>query len=134
MDFVEIRTPYLRHSFVDNEGFKNMTHQYYIWTENKKLSFQIKANYLSIFKKEEFTKTLVQGDTIAFTVPKGQLEKSETDEHYLVTSIESKGAVYLDKAEVLKIEGRLATSYADYYIGIMFLIGGLFAYFKRRLR
>jgi hypothetical protein len=132
LDFVEIRSPYLRHSFVDNEGFKNSTHQYYIWTKNQKLSFQVKADYLKIFKKAEFTKTLVQGDIIAFTVPKRQLEKSGTDEHYLVTSIESKGAVYLDKAEVLKIERKLATSNADYYIGTMFLVGGLFVYFKRR--
>jgi hypothetical protein len=133
-DLVEIKTRYLRHSFVDNEGFKNFTHQYYIWTENQKLSFQVKADYLRIFKQADFIKAVVQGDTITFTVPKGQLKKSGTDDHYFVTSIESEGNIYLDKDEVLKIERTLAASNADYYIGTMFLFGGLFAYFRRRLR
>ena len=133
-DLVEIRTPYLRHSFVDNEGFKNFTHQYYIWTENQKLSFQVKADYLRIFKKADFTKTVVQGDTIKFTVPKGQLKKSGTDDHYFVTSIESKGTIYLDKNEVLEIERKLAASNSDYYFGLMYLVVGLFVYFRWRLK
>lgn len=133
-DLVEIRTPYLRHSFVDNEGFKNFTHQYYIWTENQKLSFQVKADYLGIFKKVDFTKEIVQGDTIIFTVPKGQLKKSGTDDHYFVTSIESNGTTYLDKDEVLKIERESAASNADYYIGTMYFVVGLFLFFRWRLR
>ena len=133
-DLVEIRAPYLRHSFVDNEGFKNFTHQHYIWTENEKLSFQVKADYLAIFKKADFTNQLVQGDTITFTVPKGQLKKSGIDDHYFVTSIESEGTIYLDKDEVLKMERKLAASNADYYFGIMYLVVGLFVYFRWRLR
>jgi len=133
-DLVEIRTPYLRHSFVDNEGFKNFTHQYYIWTENQKLSFQVKADYLGIFKKADFAKTVVQGDTITFTVPKGQLKKSGTDDHYLVTSIESEGTIYLDKDEALKIERKLATSNADYFFGLMYLVVGLFVYLRWRFK
>jgi hypothetical protein len=89
---------------------------------------------LAIFKKTDFIKTVTQGDTLTFTVPKGQLKKSGTADHYFVTSIESEGTIYLDKAEVLKIENKLATSNADYYIGTMFLVGGLFIYFRKRLR
>lgn len=133
-DLVEIRAPYLRHSFMDNEGFKNFTHQYYIWTENQKLAFQVKADYLGIFNKTDFAKTIVQGDTLIFTVPKGQLKKSDADDHYFVTSIESDGTIYLDKDEVLKIERKSASSNADYYIGTMYLVVGLFVYFRWRLR
>jgi hypothetical protein len=135
-DLVETRMPYLRHSFVDNEGFKNFTHKYYIWTKHGKRPFKVKADYLGIFKKEDFTKTIQEGDTITFTIPKEQLRlrRFRSDDHYFVTSIESKGTVYLDKDEVLKIETKLAASNADYYIGTMFLVGGLFIYFKRRLR
>lgn len=133
-DLVEIRTSYLRHSFVDNEGFKNFTHQYYIWTENQKLSFQVKPDYLRIFNKADFIKTVVQGDTLTFTVPKGQLNKSGTDDHYFVTSIESEGTIYLDKNEVLRIERKSSSSNSDYYIGTMFLVVGLFVYLRWRLR
>ena len=132
-DLVEIKTPYLRHLFIDKEGFKNFTHQYYIWTENQENAFQVKADYLKIFKQADFLKRVILGDTITFTVPGGQLKKSGTDDHYFVTSIESKGTIYLDKDEVLKIERKLAASNADYFIGTGFLIAGLFAYFKRRL-
>ncbi|WP_276371936.1 hypothetical protein [Chryseolinea sp. H1M3-3] len=78
--------------------------------------------------------TVVQGDTITFTISKGQLKKSGTDDHYLVTSIESEGTIYLDKDEVLKIERKLAASNADYYFGLMYPVVGLFVYFRWRLK
>jgi hypothetical protein len=126
----------LRHSFVDNKGLKNFTHQYFIWTKHGKTPLQVKADYLGIFKKEDFKKTIQQGDTITFTIPKEQLRlgRSRTEDHYFVTSIESKGIIYLDKDEVLKLERESAASNVDYYIGTMYFVAGLFLYFRWRLK
>lgn len=40
-DLIEIKGTYLRHSFKDNTGFKNFTHQYYVWTANYSNAFQV---------------------------------------------------------------------------------------------
>jgi hypothetical protein len=132
-DLIELKGKYVRHSFTDNEGFQNFTYQYYIWTENQTSTFQVKAEYLRIFKKADFIKEVNPRDTIVFTIPKRQLEKLSTADNVVVTSIESQGQIYLNKNETLGIEKELAKSNTDYYIGTGLLIAGLFAYFRRRL-
>lgn len=133
-DLREIRGNYLRHSFKDNTGFKNMGYEYYIWAEPYTNAFQIKADYLKLFNSQTFLSRVNKGDKIIFTIPKRQIEKLNSDEKVFVTSIEIEGRTYLNKNIVLEIEKDLATSIADYFIGSVYLIAGLFVYFRRRLK
>jgi len=132
-DLVEIRGKYLRHSFKDNTGFKNFTHQYYIWIENYSKAFQVKAGYLGIFNTQEFLRNVSQGDDLTFSIPKRLIEKLNSADNVFLTSIEGGGRTYLDKNKVLEIEKDLATSNSDYFFGMGFLIAGLIVYLRLRL-
>jgi hypothetical protein len=132
-DLTEIKGTYLRYSFKDNTGFRNFTHQYYIWTKEYSNAFQIKADYLRIFDRQEFTTNIRLGDSLNLTIPKRLYETLNSGNKVLVTSIEKQGKIYLNKNEVLEIENDLATSKSDYYLGTMYFVAGLFLYFKRRL-
>lgn len=132
-DLTEIKGTYLRYSFKDNTGFRNFTHQYYIWIKEYSNAFQIKADYLRIFDRQEFTTNIRLGDSLNLTIPKRLYETLNSGNKVLVTSIEKQGKIYLNKNEVLEIENDLATSKSDYYLGTMYFVAGLFLYFKRRL-
>ena len=90
-DLIEIRGKYLKHSFKDNKGFKNFTHQYYIWLENNSNTFQVKAGYLGIFDAREFLRNVNQGDDLTFTIPKRLIEKLNSTGNVFLTSIEGAG-------------------------------------------
>ena len=131
-DLTEIKGIYLRHSFKDNTGFQNYTHQYYIWTTNYTNVFQIKADYLKIFNAREFATKIKVGDDVTFTLPTKLCEKLNSDNNIFITSIEANGTTYLDKNKVLDLEKKSAYDNFDFFIAFVFLIAGLFAYFKRR--
>lgn len=133
-DLVEIEGNYLKHSFKDNKGFKNFTHEYYIWTDNYKNAFQVTADYLILFNRKDFLAKVNQGNNVKFTIPKNLIGKLNLEENVFVTSIVVEGSTYLDSQEVLERERKLATSNADYYIGTGCLMAGLFVYFRRRLK
>ncbi|ALJ00697.1 hypothetical protein [Rufibacter tibetensis] len=131
-DLVEIEGAYEKHSFKDNTGFKNFTHEYYIWTDNHRNTFQIKADYLNIFNRKNFLSNINLGDKIKFTIPSKSVESLDSKKNIQVTSIEVEGNTYLDKNKVLEIERDIASSKDDYFIGAGFLIAGLFGYLRKR--
>jgi len=133
-DLVEVKGKYLRHSFKDVIEYKNSSHQYYIWTEEYSNAFQVKADYLGIFNGRDFITKIKRGDEVIFTIPKRLINKLNSADNVFVTSIQINRRTYLNKNETLDIERHLATSNADYYIGTMYLVVGLFVYFRRRLR
>lgn len=94
----------MRHSFKDNTGFKNFTHQYYIWTENNSNVFQLKADYFGIFNALDFLRNVNQGDDLTFTIPKRLIDKLNSADNVFLTLIEGGGRTYLDKNKVLEIE------------------------------
>ncbi len=51
----------------------NFTHQYYIWTENQESAFQVKADYLRIFKRTDFITRITLGDTLNIYYSKGTI-------------------------------------------------------------
>lgn len=131
-DLSEIKGTYSRHSFKDNTGFKNFTHQYYIWTAEYPSAFQIKADYLSLFDSIKFSLDLKPGDSITFTIPTKLKTKLNSTDNIFVTSIKANKTVYLDQNETLKKEKRAADSNFDYVLAIIVLVVGIFTYFKRR--
>jgi hypothetical protein len=131
-DLVKISGTYLTHSFKDNTGFKNFTHQYYFWTVEYSNPFQISAGYLRLFNKKDFITNIGHGDVLVLSIPKRLEEKLNSEDNVFVTSIESNGKTYLNKNEVLEIERDLSTSNSDYYFGTLYLACGLFVYFRKR--
>lgn len=133
-DLFEVKGTYLTHSFKDNAGFKNFTHQYYIWTKEYSNAFQVKADYLRIFKGQDFITEIRRENILILSIPKHLEKKLDSPDNVFVTSIESAGRIYLNKDEVLKIEQGLAASKSDYFIGTMHLAAGMFVYFRGRFR
>lgn len=131
-DLSEIKGTYYKHSFKDNTGFKNFTHQYYIWTAEYPSAFQIKADYLSIFDSTKFSLDLKSGDSIRFSIPTKLKTKLNSTDNIFVTSIKTNKTIYLDQNKILEKEKQSADSSFDYVISIIALISGIFTYFKRR--
>jgi hypothetical protein len=132
-DLTELKGKFVRYSFTDGTGFKGNGQEYYFWLDNYQNAFQIPADYLRVFRGREFVSAIKSGDDIALTIPKSKANKlNSPDENVFVTSIRVKWSTYLNKEEVLKIEKELATSYAEYIIGTLYLIAGVVIYFRNR--
>jgi hypothetical protein len=131
-DLTEVHGKFLNYSFKDNTGYKRQGHEYYIWIDSYQNAFQIKADYLGIFKGAEFITTVRPKDKIQFTIPKFQTNKLNTDENVLVTSIKVNRSTYLSKDKTLEIEKRIASSYTDFVLAGLFLIVGLVVYIRKR--
>jgi hypothetical protein len=131
-DLTEVTGKLLRYSFKDNTGHKRQGHQYYIWIDGYQNAFQVKADYLGVFKGMEFMTTVRPGDNIIFTIPKYQVKKLNSDDNVIVTSIRVRRTTYLRKDNVLEIENGISTSYAEFLLAGFFLIIGLIVYIRRR--
>jgi hypothetical protein len=131
-DLTEVQGKFLNYSFKDDVGYKRQGHQYYIWIDNYRNPFQVKADYLGIFKGAEFLKTVKQGDNIKFTIPKFQINKLNTNKSVFVTSVTVKRSTYLSKEETFEIEKGVATLYGDFLLAFGFLLVGLVVYFIKR--
>ncbi len=131
-DLTEIQGKFVKYSFKDRTGYKRIGHQYYIWIEGYINAFQVKADYLRIFKARAFASQVAQGDILRFTIPKTHLDRLDTDNNVFVTSIGKRRIVYLDQDEVIKIENELASSYGDFILAGGFLIVGLVVFMRKR--
>ena len=131
-DLTEVHGKFSDYSFKDNAGHKRQGHEYYIWIDGYQNAFQIKADYLGIFKGIEFITTVRRGDDIQFTIPKFLTNKLNSDENVFVTSIKVKRTTYLSKDKTLEIEKGVASSYADFFLAGGFLIVGLVVYIRKR--
>lgn len=129
-DLREIHGRFSRYSFKDNTGFKKEGHEYYIWIDGYSNRFQIKADYLGVFKSGAFVLNVTPGDEIELTIPKSQATKLNTNKSVLVTSISTRRTTYLNKKEALRIERDIADSNADFLLAGGFLIVGLLAYIR----
>lgn len=133
-DLIDVESRYIRHTFLDNTGFKNMGREYYIWIEGFSNRFQVPANYLRVFQKALFEQKVKKGDIISISYAKFQNDKINSTEDVFVTSVIVNGFTYLNKNEVLKIEDELSNSNADFYIGLMYLAVGLIVFIRHRLK
>ena len=131
-DLTEIKGTYIKHSFKDNTGFKNFTHQYYIWTANYSNAFQVKADYFRFFNGEQFATNIKLGDSIVFTIPTYLKTKLNSEENVFVTSILANSVTHLDKTKVLDFEKHLADTNLDYFFAFGFLAAGLWVYLSKR--
>ncbi len=130
-DLAEVQGNFLKYSFKDNTG-RRQGHQYYIWIDGYRNAFQIKADYLGIFKGIEFITTVRRGDNVQFTIPKFQANKLNSDENVFVTSIKVKRSTYLSMEKTLEMEKGIASSYADFFLAGGFFIVGLVVYIRKR--
>jgi len=131
-DLTEVHGKFSNYSFKDNTGNKRQGHQYYIWIDSYRNTFQIKADYLKIFNGVEFITTVRRGDDIKFTIPKFQTNKLNSDENVFVTSIKVKRTTYLSKDKTLQMEKEIASSYLEFFLAGGFLIVGLVVYIRKR--
>ncbi len=131
-DLTEVNGKFLNYSFKDNTGHKRLGHEYYIWIDSYQNAFQIKADYLGIFKGIGFINNVRPGDNIEFTIPKFLTKKLNSGENVFVTSVKVKRLTYLSKDKTLEIENELATSYSDFFLAGGFLIVGLVVYIRKR--
>ena len=131
-DLFEIEGNYSKHSFKDNKGFRNFTHQYYIWTDNYKNAFQIPADYLRLFNKKEFASKVKQGAKLKLTIPTRLVKSLNSEKNIIITSLVIEGSTYLNVNEILKIEKKSATSNTEYYFGIASMIAGILGYLREK--
>lgn len=131
-DLTEVHGKFLNYSFKDNMGYRRKGYEYYIWIDSYQNAFQIKADYLGIFKGVEFINNIRRGDNIQFTIPKFQTNKLNSDENVFVTSIRVKRRTYLSKDKTLAIEKGVLFRYADFFLATGFLIVGLVVYIRKR--
>jgi len=131
-DLTEIKGTYIKHSFKENIGLINSTHQYYIWTTNYSNTFQVKADYLRFFNREQFARNIKLGDSIVFTIPSYLKTKLNSEENVFVTSILANSVTHLDKTKVLDFEKHLADTNMDYVFAFGYLAAGLWVYFSKR--
>ena len=133
-DLISVEGRYTHHKFLDNTGFKNMGHEYYIWIEGYSNRFQVPANYLGVFQKELFEQKVKKGDNISISYAKTQNDRINSNEDVFLTSVSVNGFTYLDKNEILVIEDKLSKSNSDYYIGLMYLVAGLIVFIRHRIK
>ena len=131
-DLTVIKGTYLKHSFIDNTGVKNFTHQYYIWTENYANAFQVSASYLDMFAAKDFDLNIKHRDSITLTIPTRLTAKLNSKDNIPVTSIEANGITFLDKDKVIEYEKHLVEKNMEYVFAFGFLAAGLWVYFSRR--
>ncbi len=125
---------YIRHTFLDNAGLKNMGHEYYIWIEEYSNKFQIPANYLGAFQKTLFEQQVRKGDKISISYAKTQNDKINSNGDVFLTSVRVNGFTYLNKNDILKIEAKLSKSNSDYYIGLMYLATSLVVFVRHKIK
>ena len=97
------------------------TKMYYLWLENYQCTFQIPADYLSIFKKEQFRIEIKNGDTIEIMVPTNRLENFQTDSKVVILGLSKGETIYLEKEETIAKE----RNNSDRYVGLGFFLAGL---------
>jgi hypothetical protein len=131
-DLMEVQGSFIRYSFKDNTSYRRSTHEYYIWIEGYRNAFQIKADYLAIFKYPKFITTVRRGDNVQFTIPRFLADKLNSDENVFVTSIKVKRSIYLNMNETLKVEKGILASYGEFFLAGMFLVVGLVVYIRKR--
>ena len=127
-DLTSINGKFVKASFLD----KGAVRQYYFWIDGYRNAFQISAEYLKIFNKNEFIVKLSPGDEMMVTIPKRLYTALDTDEILFVTSIQVGKVMYLDKDKVLKIEKKLAASNTEFYAAGVSLILGFILFIKKR--
>jgi hypothetical protein len=128
-DLLKIDGIVMNYSFADKQNGRGILHQYYIWLDGYTNAFQIPADFLSHFEKNEFEAHVKKGDSLSVTIPRQKMAElnTSTDNIYLM-SIDEGTYNYLDKAKTMKIEN----SGFDIYAGIFFLVIGVgFYLFKR---
>ena len=69
-DLFEIESELAYFSFIKEEGYRGPFYHYYFMLNGYKCTFQVKADFVDYFKKNEFERELKIGDKIIITVPK----------------------------------------------------------------
>lgn len=133
-DLTEIKGTFSTYSFKDRTGSRKQGRQYYIWLENYQNAFQIKADYLGGFDKNLFVSSIKKGDDIKITFPKAHLDRLNSEENVMITSIKANRKIYLSQDDTLKKEEDLASSNMDYYLAFGFLIVGGIKYMMDKNR
>lgn len=133
-DLLSVEGRYTDHTFLDNTGFKNMGREYYIWIEGYSNRFQIPANYLSVFQKSLFELKVKEGNEISISFAKTQNDNINSTNDVFLTSVRVNGFTFLNKNDVLNIEDKLSASNSDFYLGLMYLVVGLIAFIRHRLK
>lgn len=111
-------------------GYKSRLHKYLIWLYPYSNTFQISANHLSAFDEEAFRSQIKYNDTFTITIPAYQEKNINTEDKVFITSIKVNNKFYLKPEDVFSIETSFMSRYGDYCIGLMWLMIGIFKYFK----
>ncbi|MDP1801466.1 MAG: hypothetical protein Q8L81_08945 [Bacteroidota bacterium] len=128
-DLLQLKGIVKDYSFADKQGGRGMTHEYYIWLDGYKNAFQIPADYLGYFKKEEFETQVRKGDSLSLTIPRQKMIKlNDSNDDIYVMSLDKHNYNYLDKVKTMENEN----SGFDIYAGIFFLVIGIAFYFFKR--
>jgi hypothetical protein len=129
-DLVQINGPVKDYSFADKQRGLRTTHEYYVWLDNYENAFQIKADFLDYFKKNEFKAQVRKGDSILLTIPKQKtIYLNAGAENIYVLSIDHQNKNYLDKTKTMKTEN---SGFDLYATAFFLLIGTAYYLFKKR--
>ena len=116
------------YKFINNSGSKGQGRDYSIWLDNYKNPFQISADFLKVFQRENFLLNTNMGDSVIVTFPKKQIDRLNSAECVTLMSIQSKGKVYLSENDTLEIEKHNGDSKGEFLLAFTILIAGLAKY------
>ena len=127
-ELIDLNGRISEYSFEDNTGWRRNGHQYYIYLDGYPTKFQVKADYLGFFDKEQFENNYKQGSRVKLSIPKYQEHLVGTEGNVFLTSISVNGLEYLAKHETINREINLVSSNSDYILGGIFIGLGILVF------
>lgn len=127
----EITAHVTNYSFKHIPGYRGTSKQYYIWFDEYPCTFQIKADYLSIFDQLSFIAMVSPGDKLTATFPKEYENKlSKQDEFIFISSLSNSSTDFLRLEDAIKKENDNLL----FYVGVLFIIGGVVYFLLKQTR
>ncbi len=126
-DLIFITAPITDFNFYDgNRGI----HIYTIRLKNYRSSFQIKADFLSFFKSDEF-RTISSGQDVTVAIPRVFEKALNSDKTLLIYSLTSNNENFLDCAQTIEKHN---SNLIKYFSVLATLIGIVFIYFGNKAK
>ncbi|ADR21935.1 hypothetical protein MATR_04310 [Marivirga tractuosa] len=124
-DLIDLHGTITDYSFKDNTGWRGNGRQYYIYLDGYPTKFQVKADYLRFFNKQQFEYNFKRDSRVKLSIPRYQESLVGTDENVFLTSISVNGFEFLSKDETISREITMATSNSDYILGGVSIVIGI---------
>lgn len=124
-DLINIDGTLSKYSFIDgNRGTK----KYYIWLTQYKATFQIPADFLNYFEKNQFENFFAEGQILFIGIAKSDQNKLGNSKHRVrIYDLHNNSLSFLKSSLTIKQENNVL----QYLVGPLFILAGICFYFYR---